>query len=78
MKSKYLECVACGNRTMIQRKDSKDRPAGHVKHMWCPRCKARRPHIELDEFKTSFEESTDYDAALLRAYEKGINELEDD
>lgn len=55
MKSKTLECVHCGSIQVIQRKDSKDRPSGHIKHLWCPTCKARRPHTELNEFEKAFE-----------------------
>lgn len=54
MKTKRLECVLCGTIAVIQRKDSKDRAAGHIKHMYCPGCKARRPHKELDEFSSEF------------------------
>lgn len=59
MKTKNLECLYCEFPMTIQRRDSKNRPAGHVKHMWCPRCQARRPFIELDEFRREFSANMD-------------------
>jgi len=52
MKSKYLECLTCSSRMTIQRKESKDRAAGHIKHMWCFTCKKLKPFVELDEFRS--------------------------
>ena len=54
---KTLECVVCGNRFTIRRKSSKDRPAGHIKHLWCSQCETKSPHQELDEFEDSFEKN---------------------
>lgn len=71
MKEKYLECVACGRMSTIQRKDSKDRPAGHIKHLWCATCKTRRPHVELDEFKSSFLKNRELEDQELEAMAKG-------
>jgi hypothetical protein len=69
MKGKTLECVHCGGIQTIQRKDSKDRPSGHIKHLWCSMCKARRPHIELDEFERAFEKNVEkgYKALVVGA-----------
>jgi hypothetical protein len=41
-----LVCHACGNRTVIQRPRARKRPKGHVKTMWCWRCKGTRQHSE--------------------------------
>lgn len=73
MKEKYLKCVACERVSVIQRKDSKDRPAGHIKHLWCPRCKERRPHIELDEFESSFSKNMELEEQELKAIAKGAS-----
>ena len=77
MIEKHLKCAVCDTLTAIQRKNSRNRPEGHIKHMWCHRCKARRPHIELDEFKVNFEDELDYDSTLLKAYECGIDDNDD-
>lgn len=71
LKEKYLKCVACERTTVIQRKNSKDRPAGHIKHLWCATCKQRRPHVELDEFQSSYEKNQE--EAELRAMVKGAS-----
>lgn len=35
---KTLKCSQCGEILVIQRKPAKNRGAGHIKHMYCPRC----------------------------------------
>ena len=55
MKTKDLECAMCGFVSTIQRRDSKNRAKGHIKHLWCPKCKERTAHVELDEFTKAFE-----------------------
>lgn len=55
MYEKKLKCVMCDHILTIQRKKSKNRPVGHIKHLWCPMCEKRLPHEELDEFETSFQ-----------------------
>jgi len=74
MKTKRLECVLCGTISVIQRKDSKDRPAGHIKHMYCPGCQARRPHKELDEFATEFNKNVDELEAVCRAMRQSLSQ----
>jgi hypothetical protein len=44
---------------MIQRKDSKDRASGHIKHLWCFMCKERKPHVECNEFSEEFSKNVD-------------------
>ncbi len=41
-----LVCEECGYREYIWRKAGRQRPCGHIKHMWCYRCKERTAHIE--------------------------------
>lgn len=45
--SKKLQCKKCGNEQTIQRLKSRNREAGHVKHLYCFKCKERTPHTEL-------------------------------
>ena len=33
-------CPGCGNTTQIQRRSGLKKKAGHLKWMWCVRCKA--------------------------------------
>lgn len=58
-----LECEVCGTQMPISRKASKQKKPGHVKHMYCPKCKKTQAFIERveadsiydfwDEFHTS-------------------------
>lgn len=41
-----LVCGACKQPLTIPRKRGKQKGAGHVKHMYCPHCKAIRPFVE--------------------------------
>lgn len=47
---KDLECDKCGRIFTIQRKDSRNKAAGHIKHLWCITCGKRTPHVEMGEF----------------------------
>ena len=42
-----LRCPVCSNETPIWRKSSRLKERNHVKHMWCPWCKAVRPFVEV-------------------------------
>lgn len=42
----FMECPRCHERFQIYRKPGKRRKKGHVKHMWCWKCKAVTPHRE--------------------------------
>jgi hypothetical protein len=44
---KVLKCLECGAEITIPRKKGRDRPAGHIKHMWRYRCLQKTPHEEL-------------------------------
>lgn len=41
-----LFCVDCGNAFPIQRRSGRGRKRGHIKHLWCIRCKRVQPHSE--------------------------------
>lgn len=49
MKQVKLRCAVCGNETFIWRKGSKLKEKGHVKHLWCVKCRYRTPHVEVRE-----------------------------
>lgn len=42
----YLICEECGGTFPIPRKRHQLRKRGHVKHLWCYRCKKVTAHIE--------------------------------
>lgn len=45
----YLNCEVCNNTVPIFRKRHKMKEKGHVKHMWCFKCKDTTAHIEVKE-----------------------------
>ena len=42
-----LICSKCGNKQNIFRKSSKTKKYGHIKTIWCYKCKDRVEHIEI-------------------------------
>jgi len=44
---KRLRCKGCGAVQRIYRRPSRNKPAGHIKHLWYYQCKARIHHVEL-------------------------------
>lgn len=46
---KLLRCLECGAIFPIWRRLSSNRARGHVKHLWCYRCRKRTPHVEQYE-----------------------------
>jgi hypothetical protein len=45
----FLKCDCCGNVNPIFRKKSKQRDKGHLKHMYCYKCKEIKAHLEVKE-----------------------------
>lgn len=43
---RQVACEVCGHQMPIQRRRSKLRSTGHVKHMYCPSCTEITAHIE--------------------------------
>lgn len=43
----YLECCDCGNVVKIWRYISRQKEKGHIKHLYCYKCKNTTPHKEL-------------------------------
>lgn len=44
-----LQCTDCGTVFPIQRKASKKKELGHIKHMYCPTCKEVKAFEEIKE-----------------------------
>lgn len=42
-----LECCVCGAPFDISRLEASGREPGHIKHMWCWKCLAIRPFVEI-------------------------------
>lgn len=47
MEQVTLRCAVCGRESFIWRRKSRLKEKGHVKHLWCPSCKERVPHVEV-------------------------------
>lgn len=43
-----LKCNQCGNITPIQRRKALMRKGGHIKHLYCWKCKRETKQIEQD------------------------------
>ena len=54
-KSCSLICPKCKNVQYINRRTCKLKRYGHIKPLWCYKCKKRTRHIEIDEFRLSKE-----------------------
>lgn len=47
---KTLKCSDCGNIVVIHRKMSKNKKAGHLKKLYCIKCRKEVNHIELSTY----------------------------
>jgi len=45
-KEVWLKCSECSNIFKIRRVRARCKPKGHVKHLWCYKCKKETAHIE--------------------------------
>lgn len=61
---KYV-CKRCGHIMYVPRKYSYCRPAGHIKHMYCPVCRALTAHRQKDEFNTRWHEPVDSEGQVM-------------
>lgn len=51
----YLECPECAFEYVISRKESNQKKAGHIKHMYCPVCRKKQGFIEhKDKIHSSY------------------------
>lgn len=41
-----LRCSECGAKSVILRQSNKLKKPGHVKHIWCWRCRKEMAHVE--------------------------------
>lgn len=46
LRLRELICAECGSVFPIQRRASRLRKKGHIKHLWCVACGARTAHVE--------------------------------
>lgn len=47
-----LFCEECNTKFVIPRKRGTLRPSGHIKHMYCHKCKKTQPFIEEERDKS--------------------------
>ena len=47
-----LNCKECGNYFMVPRKRAKRREEGHIKDLYCVKCKKTTKHIEDNRSET--------------------------
>lgn len=47
---KELSCTKCGEVMIIPRLRSRNRAYGHIKTMWCYKCKDKTDFIEQDNY----------------------------
>ncbi len=46
-----LVCLECGNIFNIQRRKSRLKQVGHIKHLYCISCEKIQPHYEIRDIK---------------------------
>ena len=65
-------CTCCGNRQLfnIPRPTAKQRPAGHLKRMFCFKCKKEVNFVECKPFSNKY----NYNDFLLEFYGKNFDE----
>ena len=44
---KELKCTVCGDVFPIQRRINRNRAKGHIKHLWCLKCREVTAHKEI-------------------------------
>lgn len=50
-----LHCSECHAEMPISRSLRSPKKAGHVKHMWCWKCKKEQPFIEASRYEAFYE-----------------------
>ena len=46
-----FKCPDCGYITIAYKKASLKTPRGHLKNLWCPRCKNEHNFIQISEWE---------------------------
>jgi len=57
MVQKHLKCGVCDEVFPIWRKANRNKSDGHVKHLYCVRCREITAHVELNTFYDFKEQS---------------------
>lgn len=65
-----LVCLKCGNITTIFRKISNLKPIGHIKHLWCYKCKKVTEHYEVRDIDTFLYQTQDKNNPVLKLMNK--------
>lgn len=42
-----FRCQVCGQMVQATKKDSRRTSPGHIKHMWCIKCKKETAHVQI-------------------------------
>lgn len=50
-----LICTVCGQKMFVPR--TRPRETGHIKHMYCPKCRITQAFVQVDEWTTRLENS---------------------
>lgn len=75
VKMSSLYCEKCDNKMLIPRKNGKLREQGHMKHMWCFKCKEVRGHLEYVRYNNNLENETYVLKRVKSIKDKGIEFL---
>lgn len=46
-----FRCEVCGEKVQATKSTGKKTSAGHIKHMWCIKCKEVTPHVQISRNK---------------------------
>lgn len=46
---RLMRCEQCGVVVTVTKKPNRKTPVGHVKHMYCYKCRQRTKHIQIGE-----------------------------
>lgn len=46
-----FRCEVCGEKVQATKSPSRKTSAGHIKHMWCIKCKEETPHVQISRNK---------------------------
>lgn len=44
---RYFRCCECGTEITAPKRANKQTPRGHIKHMWCYKCKEVTAHEQI-------------------------------
>lgn len=67
-----LVCLECGDIFNIQRRRSKLKQVGHIKHLYCINCGKVQPHYEIKDIKEFLWICVNSDYSKLDEYTKKV------